>query len=139
MTVGLHRLLPANGSVVMFMLLRGQDGRPIGYPMTGMLRDGALEITSYRKAPKVRHLLADDRVCCVVHDPEAPGRGVAVYGHAVPASADGFVASTQSAQGAAIAVPDEVRDTVRDRLEADKRMVFRIDVVRVQEVGDGQA
>ena len=139
MTGQIHPLLPRDGSVVMFMMVRDAEGRAMGYPMTGMLRDGTLEITSYRKAPKVRHLLADDRVCCVVQDPAAPGRGVAVYGHAVPASADGFVATTRSTQSAAITVPDEVRDTVRDRLESDKRMVFRIEVVRVQEVGDGQA
>ena len=38
---------------------------------------------------------------------------------------------------AAIDVPQEVRDTVRDRLDSDKRMVFRIDVTRVAEIGGG--
>ena len=139
MTDAIHPLLPRDGSVVAFMLVRGAEGRPAGYPMTGMLRDGNLEITTYRKAPKARYLLADDRVCLVVHDPQCPTRGVAVYGRAVPAAADGFVASTQSEEQAAISVPDEVKETVRDRLESDKRMVFRIAVERVQEVGDGQA
>lgn len=124
------------------MLVRGAGGQPMGYPMTGIFRDGALEITSYRKAPKVKHLLADDRVCCVVQHPGVQGRGVAVYGRAVPAAADGFIAETAgaAASNVAITVPDSVRDTVRDRLETQKRMVFRIAIERVDELGgnDGQ-
>ena len=67
----------------MFMLVRRPDGGPTGYPMTGMLRDGELEITTYRKAAKARYLLADDRVCCVVRDDARPDCGVGLYGHAL--------------------------------------------------------
>jgi hypothetical protein len=67
-----------------------------------------------------------------------------VYARAVEAPADGFAAGATSADGAAIDVPDEVRDTVRDRLASQQRMVFRLDVERVcpvgaQEAVDGQA
>ena len=48
---------------------------------------------------------------------------------------DGFVAGTQSGGQAAIDVPDEVKQTVRSRLESDKRMVFRISIDSVREVG----
>ena len=129
-----HGLLPRNGSVVMVMLVRTPAGRPAGYPMTGLLRDGRLEITTYRKAAKARFLRADDRVCCIVPDDAKPGHGVRLIGRAVPGEADGFVAST-GASGAAIDVPDEVRAMVRDRLDSGKRMVFRIDIERVEEIG----
>jgi hypothetical protein len=126
--------LPHNGSVVMFMLVRTTDGRPTGYPMTGLFRDGVLQITTYRKSAKARSLLADDRVCCVVPDPGRAGLGVRLIGRAVPGDATVFAVSTQS-KGAAIDVPDEVRATVRDRLASDKRMVFRIDVERAETIG----
>jgi hypothetical protein len=131
-----HPLLPRDGSVVMFMIVRRPDGGPTGYPMTGMFRDGELAITTYRKAAKARYLLADDRVCCVVPDPDDRGRGVALYGHAEPAPAGAFMSAVGARdEGAAISVPSEVRETVRDRLESDKRMVFRIEVVDIREVG----
>ena len=120
----------------MFMLVRRPDGGPTGYPMTGMLRDGELAITTYRKAAKARYLLADDRVCCVVPDPDDPSRGVALYGHARQAEPEAFISAVGNrGDDAAIAVPNEVRETVRDRLESEKRMVFRIDVVDVRETG----
>jgi hypothetical protein len=131
-----HPLLPRDGSIVMFMLVRRPDGGPTGYPMTGMLRDGELAITTYRKAAKARYLLADDRVCCIVPDPRDPSRGVALYGHARPAQAEVFMlAADARSEHAAISVPSEVRETVRDRLESDTRMVFRIDIVDAREVG----
>ena len=126
--------LPRNGSVVMFMLVRTTAGRPTGYPMTGLFSDGTLQITTYRKAAKARYLLADDRVCCVVPDPERAGAGVRLVGRAVPSEGSEFAASTRS-NSAAIDVPDEVRAAVRDRLESNKRMVFRIDVERIEEIG----
>ncbi|MGD9701049.1 MAG: pyridoxamine 5'-phosphate oxidase family protein [Acidimicrobiia bacterium] len=135
-TSAAHRLLPRDGSVVMFMLVRNADGRPTGYPMTGLFRDGELEITTYRKAAKARYLLADDRVCCVVADPDENGRGVALYGRAAPAAADGFLTSTgEGSRAAAIEVPDSVRETVRDRLGSRKRMVFTIRVDELRELG----
>ena len=126
--------LPRNGSVVMFMLVRTTAGRPTGYPMTGLFSDGTLQITTYRKAAKARYLLADDRVCCVVPDPERAGAGVRLVGRAVPSEGSELAASTRS-NSAVIDVPDEVRAAVRDRLESNKRMVFRIDVERIEEIG----
>jgi hypothetical protein len=130
----LHRLLPTDGSVVMFMVVRRPDGGPTGFPMTGLLADGALRITTYRKAAKARYLLADDRVCCILPDPERPARGVAVYGRARPVDESSFEVGSANAP-AAIEVPAEVSETVRDRLASQQRMVFEIDVVRVEEVG----
>ena len=133
-----HDLLPRDGSVVMFMLVRRPDGRPTGYPMTGRISGGEMEITTYRKAAKARYLLADGRVCCVVPDPRLPGRGIALRARAEPAPGDAFAEGTRAADpsGAAIAVPAAVRNTVRDRLESGKRMVFRIHAERLDEIGE---
>lgn len=132
-----HPLLPRDGSVVMFMIVRRPDGGPTGYPMTGVFRGGELEISTYRKAAKARYLLADDRVCCVVPDPHRPGRGVAVYGRAEPVDSAAFTSGMSSGDGGPMHVPDEVRETVRDRLASSKRMVFRIGVERLRELGSG--
>jgi len=58
----------ADGTFKMFLFMRRPDGSSIGYPMTGLVRDGVISFTTYRKAAKARYLLADDRVCCVVVD-----------------------------------------------------------------------
>ena len=114
------------------MLARRSDGTPTGWPMILMIRDGQLEITTYRKAAKSKALLADDRVCCVVPDPEVPGRGVAIAGRARPWTSEGFLANVGAAeQDSPIPVPDSVRQSVRERLSDEKRMVFRIDVERI--------
>jgi hypothetical protein len=130
-----HDLLPTNGSVVLFMVVRRSEGGPTAYPMTGLSRDGVLEITTYRKSAKARYLLSDDRVCCVLPDPHRAGRGLALYGRATPAPAGDFAAGTTSRTSATMHVPDEVVATVRDRLQSQKRMVFRIDVERTRELG----
>jgi hypothetical protein len=59
---------------------------------------------------------------------------VRVFGRAVEADRSGFAMSTRS-NNVAIDVPDEVRATVRDRLDTDKRMVFRIAVERIEQIG----
>jgi Pyridoxamine 5'-phosphate oxidase len=130
-----HDLLPTNGSAVLFMIVRRSDGGPTAYPMTGLFRDSTLEITTYRKSAKARFLLADDRVCCVLPDPDHLEHGLALYGRATPAPVDEFARSTTSRTEATMHVPDEVVATVRDRLASQKRMVFRIDVERWHELG----
>jgi hypothetical protein len=131
-----HRLLPVDGSAVMFMLVRTTTGRPTGYPMTAIFQQGEMVITTYRKAAKARHLLADGRVCCVFPDPAAPGRGVAVYGRAVPTEAE-TVPLGDAGAPSPMEVPPEVRDKVRARLASAQRMVMRIDVDRLSDVGTG--
>lgn len=130
-----HELLPKHGTAVVFMIVRRSDGGPTGYPMTGLFSDGHLELTMYRKSAKARLLMADDRVCCVLPDPDVPWHGLALYGRAVAAAAGGFASSTTGARRGPIDVPDEVLETVRDRLESQKRMIFRIEVERVHELG----
>jgi hypothetical protein len=128
--------LPHDGSVVMFMIVRRPDGRPAGYPMTGLFRAGELHITTYRKAAKARYLTADDRVCCVVPDPDTPGVGVALYGRATEAPPDAFMErAPRQRTDARMEIPSSVAATVRERLESQKRMVFRIAVERQHVIG----
>ena len=130
-------LVPVDGSVVLFLLVRRPDGTPTGYPMTAVFRDGVLEFSTYRKAAKSRYLLADDRVCCVIPDPEVPGRGVALYGRAHPTDGSAFAAGTEAGEARPMEVPAEVREKVRDRVESDKRLVFRVEVERRTEIERG--
>jgi hypothetical protein len=115
-----------DGIAAMYLFVRRPDGSPIGYPMTGVMRCGSIEFTTYRKSAKARYLLSDDRVCCIVVDADDPTRGTAVWGHAEPTDAAAFADRTRG--DGPIDVPAAVRDTVRDRLLTDKRMVFRVRV-----------
>lgn len=114
--------------MAMFLFLRRPDGTVVGYPMTGIPRDGAIEFTTYRKSAKARYLAEDDRVCVLIVEDGAPASGLALWGHSRPVDAAGFIPATPGASRTA--VPDSVIDTVRERLDSGKRLVFRIDVDR---------
>jgi hypothetical protein len=114
--------------VSMFLFLTRPDDTVIGYPMTGIPRDGAIEFTTYRKAAKARYLAADDRVCVVIVDDDDPASGVALWGRSRLVDPAGFIPAGPGA--APIDVPDGVIDTVRERLDSGKRLVFRIDLDR---------
>ena len=86
-------MVPSDGAAVMFLIVRRPDGSPTGYPMTGVFHDGDVEFTTYRKAAKVRYLLADDRVCCVVPDP-AGGAAEALWGRAQLVPEDSFACAS---------------------------------------------
>jgi hypothetical protein len=124
-----------DGTAVFFLLVRRPDGSPTGYPMTGFFRDGAVEFTTYRRSAKARYLLDDDRVCCVVPDESGAG-GVALWGHAVPTDPAGFTVGGQV--DGPMVVPDAVVDSVRQALDAGRRMVFRVDIERSAPVGIGR-
>ncbi len=112
----------------MFLFMRRPDDTVIGYPMTGIPRDGAIEFTTYRKAAKARYLAADDRVCAVIVDDDDPASGVALWGRSRLIDPAGFIPARPEA--GPTDVPDAVIDTVRERLEGGKRVVFRIEVDR---------
>jgi len=133
----------ADGTFKMFLFMRRPDGSSIGYPMTGLVRDGVISFTTYRKAAKARYLLADDRVCCVVVDRDNIRRGTIASGRAYPIEGTEFTAATRPGESR-FAVPTSVTDAVRDRLESGKRMAFRVALdetrpVRRVEVPDAQA
>jgi hypothetical protein len=122
-----------DGTVAMFLLVRRPDGSPTGYPMTGLCRSGNVEFTTYRKAAKARYLLADNRVCCVIPDENRRGCGIAVWGRAEETDEHGFFSATAAPTTAApMEVPSSVRRTVQDRLQSNKRMVFRVRVERAR-------
>lgn len=110
----------------MFVFMRRPDGSAVGYPMTGVPRGGTIEFSTYRKAPKARYLLADDRVCAVVISNQDPGHGTVLWGWAKPVDANEFLQASDTAGDGPINVPRSVRETVHDRLRSGKRVVFRI-------------
>ncbi len=114
--------------VSMFLFLKRPDDTVVGYPMTGIPRDGAIEFTTYRKAAKARYLAEDDRVCVVIVEYDDSASGVALWGRSRPVDAAGFIPPTPGA--GPIAAPDGIIDTVRERLDSGKRLVFRIEVDR---------
>ena len=114
--------------VSMFLFVKRPDDTVIGYPMTGVPRGGAIEFTTYRKAAKARYLAADDRVCVVIVDDDDPASGVALWGRCHRVDSAAFIPAKPGA--GPTAAPDGVIDTVRERLDSGKRVVFRIEVDR---------
>ena len=112
----------------MFLFLTRPDDSVVGYPMTAIPRDGAIEFTTYRKSAKARYLAEDNRVCLVIVDDDNPASGLALWGRSRLVDAAGFIPATPGA--APIDVPDRVIDTVRERLDSGKRLVFRIELDR---------
>lgn len=118
--------------VYLFVNTRGDDGSPgapVGYPMTGVFEREAVWFTTYRAAAKVRHLLRDDRVCCLYASTavdELPARVLAIRGRAHPS--DDTSAFSAPRDDAPLKVPADVRASVADRLSTGKRIVFRIDI-----------
>ncbi|OBH14996.1 hypothetical protein A5692_15790 [Mycobacterium sp. E342] len=112
--------------VLMFLFMRRPDDTVIGYPMTGTPRDGAIEFTTYRKAAKARYLAADERVCVVIVNDDDPAEGVALWGRSRLIDPAAFIPARPEV--GPTDVPDAVIDTVRERLEDGKRVVFRIEV-----------
>ena len=114
--------------VSMFLFLTRPDNSVVGYPMTGIPRDGAIEFTTYRKSAKARYLAEDDRVCAVIVDDNNPASGLALWGRSRLVDPAGFNPATPGATP--IDVPDGVIETVRERLDSGKRLVFRIELDR---------
>jgi hypothetical protein len=117
-----------------FLIVRRADGTPMGYPMVGRWENGALEFSTYRKSAKVRHVEADDRVCCVSvpRDRSAESRVLTVWGRGAigEAGADRWRAALQGRDDGAvgIAVPESIRAKVADRLATSKRIVLRVEI-----------
>jgi hypothetical protein len=111
-----------------FLFLTRPDNSVVGYPMTGIPRDGAIEFTTYRKAAKARYLAEDNRVCVVIVDDDDPASGLVLWGRSRLVDPAGFIPARPGA--APIDVPDGVISTVRERLDSGKRLVFRIELDR---------
>ena len=119
-----------------FLLTLRPDGAPACHPMVGFWRDAALWMNTYRKSAKVRNLLAEPRVACVVvtDDGDPRFRGVALRGRAelvVPDGADPGPRGARPPAGAA-----EVTELVRARLAQGKRVLVRIVPDSVRLVGE---
>jgi hypothetical protein len=110
-----------------FLFCRDGDRRPIGYAMRTIAYHSAsrcLYFTTYTKSAKIRHLLANPEVACLVGDDSGwvSVNGVAWVYQPSEAEIDGLigVGSTDDR------VPDSIVTTVRDRLLSGKRCFIEI-------------
>jgi hypothetical protein len=136
-----HRSFLADNTQV-YLVVRRADGAPMGYPMVGRWADGGLEFSTYRKSAKVRFIERDEKVCCLVvpRDRAQDRRVLAAWGPAAIADASRErwrrAAEASGVDGSVgIDVPEEVRRKVSSRLEAQKRVILRVDVDRAAFVG----
>lgn len=128
--------LATHGRAYLYVL--DASGRVRGWPMIARFADGALVMTSYRKAPKVPHLAGATRATVVVTSDEGstPFRYVVVEGalkltDITPAMAD---AVTQRMHGSASVQSnsdysdDSTREHFRARLMEGKRVLIEVGV-----------
>jgi Pyridoxamine 5'-phosphate oxidase len=125
-----------------FLLVRDGD-RPVGYPMTGRLIDGALEFSTYRKSAKVRHIERDERVCCVTVPRDSPedNRALVTWGGAAineQSRANWLSVSGRERASTGIAVPPEVVKQVSDRIATNKRVVVRVELLSARFIRGSQ-
>lgn len=114
-----------------FLLTRRASGAPTGHPMTLRVgADGDLLFSTYRTSAKVRNLVRDPRVACLVTTPAdaTEQRSVLVTGTAEVIDGDeGIAAWEGSAGGPAVGgVGDGVATTVAARMRDGKRVVVRV-------------
>jgi len=103
---------------------------PVGYPMTGVFERDTIWFTTYRTSRKVRHLEADDRVCCLYAPPATEHVAepvLSVRGHA--AVTRDIRAFTEGHGDAPLEVSEQTRQQVADRLRTGKRVVFAVRIV----------
>lgn len=119
-----------------FLFCRDESGRPIGYAMQSIgCKPGSLYFATYAKSPKVKHLLADPAVACIVlgeregtDGPWVSVRGTAEIYRPSVEEIDEMIGSAPS-DGR---VPELVVASVRNRLISGKRCLIR---VALDEVG----
>lgn len=114
-----------------FLLTRRASGAPTGHPMTlRVTADGDLLFNTYRASAKVRNLVRDPRVSCLVTTlpGDADPRWALLTGTAELLGQDeGVEAWSASMGGPAVAVRSpEVGATVQARLDDGRRVVVRL-------------
>jgi hypothetical protein len=103
----------------------------MAYPMRGNWFEGRLCSTTYRASAKVRHLLANPAVCCVMRakHPGVRRRGLALWGRVgfddVPVEA-WIERLTSDRDPDDIAITPEMASHVADRLHAGVRTLLSI-------------
>lgn len=139
--------LAAHGRAYLYVL--DATGKVRGWPMIARYADGALIMTSYRKAPKVQHLTASPRATVVVTSDEGstPFRYVVAEGplkltDITPDMAD---AVTQRMHGDSSQPSnsdysdDGTREHFRARLVEGKRVLIEVGVERAPMYAMGEA
>jgi uncharacterized pyridoxamine 5'-phosphate oxidase family protein len=124
-----------------FLFCRDEAGDPIGYAMRSITYEQAgLYFATYTKSPKVRHLLADPEVACVVMSEDRVDEGwpswISLHGRAEvyrPSAMD--IETMLAGSSTESRVSESVIAKVRDRLLSGKRSFIRLDVEEVRARG----
>lgn len=125
--------LATHGRAYLYVL--DTSGKVRGWPMIARFADGALVMTSYRKAPKVPHLAAATRATVVVTSDEgsAPFRYVVVEGplrltDITPDMADTVTQRMHGSASNSGYSDDGTREHFRARLMEGKRVLIEVGV-----------
>lgn len=118
------------------LFCRDESGRPIGYAMHSVgCEPGRLYFTTYAKSAKVKHLIADPAVACIVlgqqdthNGPWVSVRGTAEIYQPSVTEVDEMIGARPS-DGR---IAESVVVTVRDRLISGKRSFIRVAVDEVR-------
>jgi hypothetical protein len=110
-----------------FLFCRDDARRPIGYAMRTVAYQSTIHclyFTTYTKSSKVRHLLANPEVACLVGDDSrwVSVNGVARVYRASPAEVDELIGGSSPDER----IPNWVVTKVRDRLLSGKRSVIAV-------------
>jgi hypothetical protein len=116
-----------------FLFCRDAARHPIGYAVRSVAYRSAsrdLYFSTYTKSPKVKHLLADREVACLVGDNAGwvSVRGVAEIYQPSPAEVDDLLGGRAPDQR----VPEWVVAKVRDRLLSGKRSFIKVTLADVR-------
>ena len=116
-----------------FLLGLREDGSPTCHPMTGVMIGDEPSFNSYRKSVKVRNFLRDPRAAVVLLEnwqvpPSAADIRKGVMIETSPPGQTGTAAEKVADE--ILAVPDSVRDRVQQRVDAGKRIYFRLKTER---------
>lgn len=124
-----------------FLFCRDGSGHPIGYAMRSITYEpGRLYFATYTKSAKVRHLLADPGVACVVTSEVRAGEDwpswVSLQGRAEiyrPSPVE--IETMLQRSPPEVRVPVSVIEKVHDRLLSGKRSFIRLNIEEVRARG----
>ena len=118
-----------NGARRAFLIGLREDGSPTCHPMTAVMVGDEPSFNTYRKSIKVRNFLRDPRAAAALFEnwTAAPATADIRKGTIVETDAPGRTDADTDAVAASLKdVPDSVKQRVQARVDAGKRIYFRL-------------
>ncbi len=119
-----------------FVMNFRKDGSPTGHPLTAQVINGVLYYNTYRQSAKMRNILRDGRVACLIttDDGEESVKSLVIRGRAVmiedPKEALAIMASRASPARASVS-PSPAASTQQQRILDGRRVMMRIDPTEI--------